>query len=309
MPDELEQLQTATPPEPTQIPEITDEDGGLAQYAEEPAQAMPPVPSETEQTFLEGATLDPNQLPDAIKPIFKKMQGAYTRKMQEIAKVREQAGIVDKFYNDRDFALNTLTQWATQNGYQIAPVGAQFPQRQQTAQPQRAGDPPAEFVETVKANLPPELQWMAEHQAKANWAAMQAILQPVIQQTKQSQTEYRQQQAGQEYDRIADEFSQTVPGWEEHEDQMSDLLEFLQGPQMRHPQYGTKHQLLYNLVTGNAAATAQVVKRMNGAAKNRPSTGMSTGRTVSNLADRVRQAKTGQDAFRLAAQAALAAGE
>lgn len=252
-----------------------------------------------QQTFLEGSTLDPRQLPPEIQPIWKRMQSAYTKKMQEIAAVRDQAQIVERFYNDRDFAFQTVAQWAAQNGFAVQPVGAQqHQQAQQQVQPQ--GDMPAGLVEQVKASLPPELQWMAESQAKAQWAAAQMLLKPLVQQTQQQQ----RQAVEQEWDKLAEELTQQAPGWEEHEGEMTELYDFLQSQKLSHPKFGSKHQLLYNLVTSNAAATAQVAKRMTQAAKNRPSSGITTGKTASNLMDRVRQAKTSQDAFRLAAQAA-----
>ena len=148
MPDEITQPQ-ATEQAPEVVPEISDDEGGLAQYAEEPAQAVQPAPGEAEETFLKGATLDPNKLPEEIKPIFKKMQGAYTRKMQEIAANREKLELVDRLYNDRDFAFQQVAQWAAQNGFQIAPIGAQFNQQPQHA-PQRAGAPNPQLVETIK---------------------------------------------------------------------------------------------------------------------------------------------------------------
>ena len=257
--------------------------------------------AQEEEHFLKGSTLDPRQLPAEIQPIWKKMQGAYTKRMQEIAPIREKAAIVERFYNDREFAFQTVAQWAAQNGYSIAPVGAAQQQFQQpAAQPQRQGDVPRELVESIKANLPDELQWMAESQAKAQWAAAQMMLKPLVEQQKQTQ----QSQLAQEWDRLAEELTESAPGWEEHEPEMAELLNFMQGPQMRHPKYGSKHQLLYNLVNSNAAATAQVAKRMNAAVKNRPSSGITTGRTATNFADRIKQAKNSQEAFRLAAQAA-----
>ncbi len=262
------------------------------------------IPAQSEQAqqeeehFLKGSTLDPRQLPAEIQPIWKKMQGAYTKRMQEFAPIREQAAIVERFYSDRDFAFQTVAQWAAQNGYSIAPLGAQHPQAQQERQ--RQGNAPPKVLEAIRANLPEELKWMAEAQAPALMAAAQELLQPLM------QHQQSQQKAGleQEWDRLAEELTESAPGWEEHEPEMAQLLDFMQGPQMRHPKYGSKHQLLYNLVNSNAAATAQVAKRMNAAVKNRPASGITTGRTTTNFADRIKQAKTSQDAFRLAAQAA-----
>lgn len=302
---EAEQLQESSPGDSTDPSQAgqTDDQGGFDQNAQteipEDAALDRAQQGDDKSSFLAGANLDPTKLPPEIQPIFKRMQGAYTRKMQEIAKVREQAGIVERFRNDRDFAFQQVAQWATQNGYSIAPVGQQGQQQAQQGYRQQA-PVNTRLVEAIKSNLPPELQWMAEAQAPALMAATQELLQPLFQHTQQQQRQYSEQ----EYDTLASELSNTAPGWEEHEGQMSELLEFMQGSQMRHPKFGSKHQLLYNLVTGNAAATAQVTKRMQASVKNRPSSGVSTGRTVNNLSDRIRTAKNSQDAFRLAAQAA-----
>lgn len=267
------------------------------------------LPVQTEETFLQAQNLDPRKLSPELQPIFKKMQGAYTKKMQEIAAVREQAEMVDRFRNDRDFAYQTVTQWAQQNGLTLAPVGAQY--QQPTQQPKKVQAPP-ELVEVIKASLPEEMHWTAESQANAQWAAAQMLLQPLVkqqQESRQQDVQAQQQRMGQEWDSLAEELTGIAPGWEEHEPEMSELYDFIKSGQMRHQKFGSMHKLLYDLVTSNAASTAQVARRFTAAAKNRPSTGMTTGRTTSNLSDRIRQAKTSQDAFRLAAQAAEAGGK
>ena len=289
---------------PESNPDQTQEDGqgGFDQNAQDTIPA--PQQAQQEQTFLTGATLDPTKLPPEIQPIFKKMQGAYTKRMQEAAEWKRQAEIVERFRNDRDFGFQTVAQWAAQNGYSIAPVGQSHPQAQQPTYQQQPGQPDPQIVEAFKKNLPPELHWMAESTAPALQAAVQQLLAPVVQQLQQTQQQSTRQVMEREWDTLADELSNVAPGWEEHEQEMAQLLDFFQGAQMKHPKYGSKHQLLYNLVTGNAAATAQVTRRMQQAATNRPASGMTTGRTSNNIQDRIRQAKSSQDAFRLAAQAA-----
>ena len=299
MDDENEQIaQQETAPsdglDPNQIQQ--DGQGETSQITE----SAIPAQAQQEPTFLAGASLDPTKLPIEIQPIFKKMQGAYTKRMQEAAEWKRQAEIVERFRNDRDFGFQTVAQWAAANGYSIAPVGQSQPQAQQSNRPGQS----TQVMEAFKQNLPQELQWIAEGAAPALQAAVQSLLAPVVEQLQQTQQQNSRQAMEREWDTLAEELSNVAPGWEEHEQEMSDLLDFLQGQQMRHPKYGSKHQLLYNLVTGNAAATAQVTRRMQQAATNRPASGITTGRTTSNLQDRIRQAKSSQDAFRLAAQAA-----
>src|ERR1041384_2665299 len=58
-----------------------------------------------EETFLDGdGNLDPRKLDAALQPIFKRMQAAYTKRMQGVAEIREKASVVDRFYNDANFA-------------------------------------------------------------------------------------------------------------------------------------------------------------------------------------------------------------
>jgi len=294
--EQIAQQETAPAEEQPSLDTAQGDQGGLDQNAEG---AIPQAAQEDH--FLQGSTLDPRQLPPEVQPIFKKMQAAYTKKFQQAAEWQRQADIVDRFNNDRDFGFQTVAQWAARNGYQIAPVGQQQAQPIQRQQP---GQVPPQLVEALKANLPPELQWMAEAQAPAIQTAVQQLLAPLAQQLMQTQNTRQQEQAGQEWDTLAEELSGIAPGWEEHEPEMVELYDFLTSPRMKDKKFGSKHQLLYNLVTGNAAATAQVAKRMNAAAKNRPSSGITTGRTSSNIQDRIRSAKTSQDAFKLAAQAA-----
>lgn len=290
--------------------EQTDDQGGFDQNAQ--AATIPtPQQAQAQDTFLAGATLDPTKLPPEIQPIFKKMQGAYTKKMQEAAEWRRQAEIVERFNNDRDFGFQTVAQWAARNGYAIAPVGAQQatqPQAQQQASYQRPGQTNPQIVEAIKQNLPPELQWMAESVAPAINASVNQLLAPLAQQLTQTQASRDEEVRGQEWDKHAEALSSVAPGWEEHEPEMVELYRFWNSPAMHHPKFGSKHQLLYNMITGNAAATAQVTKRMQQAATNRPSSGIQTGRTTTNLADRIRSAKSSQDAFKLAAQAAEGRG-
>ena len=265
--------------------------------------------AQAEETFLANANVDPRQLPPEIQPIFKKMQAAYTKRMQQAADWQRQAEIVDKFNNDRDFGFQTVAQWAARNGYQIAPVGQLQQAAPVPARQQQSGQPDPQLVETLKANLPPELQWMAESQAPAIQHAVQAMLAPLAQQLVQTQQTTQKQVAEREWDTLAEELSGVAPGWEEHETEMTELFDFLQSPSMKHPKFGSKHQILYDLVTKNAASTAQVAKRFNAAAKNRPGSSVSTGRTVPNIQEQIRKAKTNQDAFKLAAQAAGFNGE
>lgn len=243
--------------------------------------------------------LDPRKLDPALQPIFKRMQGVYTKRMQEIAEIRDRAQQVDRFYNDRDFAQQTLVQWAAQNGYQLTPINGQA--QGQRIQPQHQGDAPTFLVEQFKANLQPELQWMAEPLAKAMQASMQGMLQPVLQQHEQQ----TKAQRASEWDKYANDLGEVAPGWEEHEGAMGDLYDFLRSDSLHHPTYGSKIQMLYDLATARAASLKQAQQRVASAGKNRVTTSRPTGQRPASVEDEILKANT-QDAWALAKKNALA---
>ena len=257
--------------------------------------------TQAEDTFLSASDLDPRKLPPELQPIFKRMQGVYTKKSQELASIREKAEVVDRFYGDRDFAQQTLVQWAAQNGFQLLPInGGQAPQAAQGAK--AGGIPPAALVDAFKNNLAPELQWMAEPMAAAMGQSMQSMLSPVLQQQQAAQSEARVQ----EWNKYAGELTGIAPGWEEHEDTMSELFDFFGSPAQFHPKYGSKLEMLYTLATGKAAAMKQATDRVNSAAKNRVSSGRGGGDSRPTIVDSIAKAKTSNDAWELAKRHALA---
>ncbi len=243
--------------------------------------------------------LDPRKLDPALQPIFKRMQGVYTKRMQDIAEIRDKAATVDKFYTDPNFAQQTILQWATQNGYQITPVNGQRP-AQQGQQAQQGDAPPAYLVEAFKQKLAPELQWMAEPQAAAMWSAMQGMLQPVL---EQNQVRGRQEREG-EWNKHAQSLSEVAPGWEEHEDAMGELFDFLKSDNLHHPTYGSKIQMLYDLATARSASLKQAQQRVANAGKNRVSSSRPTGNRANSVEDDILKAKP-QDAWELAKKHAL----
>src|SRR3989304_2968309 len=115
--------------------------------------APAPAGKKEEQFF------DSSAVPDELKPVWKKMQGAYTRKMQSIGDLKEKGALVDQFRSAPTFALQTIQQAAQQMGYSLSK--AQAAQVVESAATAVGGGAPAELVEAVKARLNPELQWMA----------------------------------------------------------------------------------------------------------------------------------------------------
>ena len=255
--------------------------------------APAPAGKKEEQFF------DSSAVPDELKPVWKKMQGAYTRKMQSIGDLKEKAALVDQFRSDPNFALQTIQQAAQQMGYSLSK--AQAAQVVESAATAVGGGAPAELVEAVKGRLSPELQWMAKSLADTQWVGMQMQMAPIQKEREQERVTRRNQ----EYQELAEELGEQAPGWEEHEDDMEELLTFLKSDGMKHRKFGSKLALLHGIVTGNASAVASAVRRMGEASRNRTGTGQVSRSTGTNIDKRVREAKTNQEAWDVAAKHAV----
>ena len=252
---------------------------------------------QTDQSFLsDEAIMDKIRATPELDHVFKQMQGAYTRKTQNIAELRKQAAIVDRFNSDPDFARQTIQQRAGQLGIQVGQPGPQPGLPSGTAQ-----NVPPQLVEAVKSNLSPELQWMAPALAASQWAGMQMALQPIQQQQAQTQQSTRDQ----EYDTLAAQLSGKSPGWEQHEEDMLALDAFMQSPKMTDRRFGSKLELLHKLIVGNGQATAEAARRMGAAALSRNPAGSPMASQVPNIAEQVRKPKSNQDAWDIAAKHAI----
>jgi hypothetical protein len=268
-----------------------------------PTQADAQPAQTQEQTFLDGqANLDPRKLPAELQPIFKAMQGTFTKKMQALGDIRSKAEMVDRFYNDQTFANQTLQAYAAQNGFQLVPVGQQAGQQQQPAQ---GGKTNPQIVEALKQNLPPELQWMADSMGPALSQVLSQQMQQVLTPLQQYQQQQVRMQREGDYDRAAEELAGQIPHWVEHEDTMAEINAFLTSPAMTHPKFGSKLQLLYNAATANAQAAAKATQRMTDAVKNRSTQARNGNRQAPDISQNIAKAKTSDDAFAMAAKFAM----
>jgi len=241
--------------------------------------------------------IDPADLPDEIKPHWSRMHRAYTKKLEEIKGIREKADTVDRFYSDPKFASETVEAWAKQNGYSLTKG-----QIQQVAnQMQQTMGAPQQLVEAIRSRLSPAMQWMAEDMANAQWAAQETIQAPI----KQQQQKELVERLKSEYEEISTRLSETSPGWEEHEDEMLDLKNFLESNQLKHKKFGSKLEILHSIVTKNAGAISEAARRMSDAGKNRVTTGNNNRGITPNIQDRIGKAKHMQDKWDLAAEAAI----
>lgn len=240
---------------------------------------------------------DPSQLSPELKKQWSSMHRAYTKKLEGFKQAQDKALAYDRFYSDDDFRLQTLQQAAQQLGYNFSKA-----QPGNTGQPVASGgeSAPADLVERVRSRLDPSLQWMAQSLADAQYEAMRAVIGPREQREEQERARQRHDQ----YQELAEELSEKVPGWEEHEEEMLELLDFIKSDKMRHKRFGSKLNLLHGIVTGNASAISEATRRMAESAKNRTVSGGISRSSAPNYEDRIRKAKTNQEAFKIAAQEA-----
>ena len=266
--------------------------------------------ADTQQAGQPGATsqaqqqpesfINPADLPEELKPHWRRMHGAYTKALERTKGAGDKAQLVDRFWSDRDFAQQTIQQWAQQMGVPIsfgngspasAPSGGAATTTPSTA------DVPAGLIQAVEQQLGPELRWMAGPLAASVWKAQAHVLQPFLRDSKAKEASAKEA----EYEELSAELTETAPGWETHEEDMTALLDFLQSASMRSRRWGSKLELLYKLVTGDAAAISTATRRMSDAARNRTVTGQPGRSAVDNIEERVRKAATPREAFQIAA--------
>ena len=284
MPDEFSNVGDGTAEQSVTDQTVTDQTGSTTTEG-------------SEQSFLSDADLVAKiKANPELSQIYGKMQGAYTRKTQTLAQAREAAQLVERFNSDPEFARQTILSRAGQLGLNLAQPGQQPGHAQNTAKTM-----PPDLVEAVKANLSPELQWMAPALAASQWAGMQMALQPI----KEQQETVSRSTRNQQYDTLAAQLSEKAPGWEQHEEEMNALLAFLQSPQMTDRRFGSKLDLLHRLVAGEGQATAEAARRMGQAVKTRMPAGQPMASPQPNVAELVRKPKQNQEAWDVAAKFAI----
>ena len=237
---------------------------------------------------------DPNTLAPELQSQWKKMQGAYTKRMQAIAGLKDQADEYDRLNTDPTTARKFIRERARELGLTVAEPTPTITSSTEGI--------PAEFIEAIKNNLDPQLQWLAPALAKAQWAGVRTMLKPLADQTQATEQANRKR----DYLTAAEALSVKVPGWEEHEDSMNDALTFLNSGTLTHPQFPSKLEVLHWMVTGHAAEKATQLTRQGNAARNRTVTGQAGRSGVSNIADQIRKATRRSEAFDLAAKHAVA---
>lgn len=294
----MDELDSGTAAEPVSQGLPSAEPAGEALSSATPAVETPAAPPE--ESFI-----DPSQLPDDIKPHWKRMHGAYTKTREELKQGREAYAQVQRFYQDAAYQEQLLRQVATQRGWRVVGPNEQAPAAA-TAQQNGtlSAQAPPHLVDTIKQRLAPELQWMAQSLAESQWAAVQEATRPLLQK-QETDTRNKIQQ---DIEEASAELGTKFPGWEAEEDSMNDVFEWLSSGSMRHPQYGNRMEALYKftqmLKGHNGHAVQEAGKRMAEAARNRTVSSQATRPSTENWSEQIRTAKTSRDAFAIAQKAA-----
>lgn len=255
-------------------------------------QAAPPQ----EDSFLDDAEIMQQVRQDErLNRIFNKMNSAYTKRSQALKSVQQAADLVSKFDTDDDFAKQVIRQRASQLGMKLD--GAPKAEQPTGSASEQA---PRELVERIKAKLPAELQWMAQSQADIVWEANRAMLEPLKQQQQERELANRREQL----DALETEMGEKFPGWEEHQDDMDELLSFMRGPSLRHRKFGQKYEVLYKMVAGEGLARAEAARRLANGAKSGVLSGQVSKPQVSNATERIRGAKNDREAWKIAGEVA-----
>lgn len=267
------------------------------------ASATPAV--ETPAASHEESFIDPSQLPDDIKPHWKRMHAAYTKTREELKRGRDAYSEVQKFWSDLDYQERILQQVATQRGYKLMRPNEQAQAMPSGPSSSPAGQAPADFVEKIKVNLAPELQWMAPSLAATQWAAVQSAIQPLMQERQQE----KQLSRAQEEEAIDAELGGKFPGWEAEEENMNELQAFLQSGAMRHPKFGNRKEVLYKasqLLAGHQGHVVQdYAKRTSEAARSRTVSSNAARPGIDNITEQIRKAPNARDAFAIAAKVGM----
>ena len=96
------------------------------------AQAAPATPEEP-------SFFDPNQIPEELKPAYKQMQSAFTKKMQGLSGEKQKIEAYNSFMAD---PIGQMQQVARQYGYQLTRAeAAQAINQQQSQQPAQSWEP------------------------------------------------------------------------------------------------------------------------------------------------------------------------
>ena len=206
-----------------------------------------PAPADTPSQDTEPTFFDPKTLPDELKPAYKQMQQAFTRKMQQLSGERNKAQFYDQFSAD---PIGNMQRLASQYGYQLTRA-----QAAEAVHQQGAGDLPPDWTP----------QSWQEVLSKAEERATQKIfgqLQPLLSEVK-----------NQKRQSIEKQLEEIDPTWRQYESEMVQLIQEVPGL-AAHP------ERLYRLAVPpeviESRATQKAIQRLQDKAKASAGAGGST---------------------------------
>jgi hypothetical protein len=260
----LAPAESGTSPEPPEAgtPGQPDGDGAAPEATGEAGPGAP----EPEATFF-----DPAELPDELKPAYKQMQKAFTKKTQEIAKHKQKVEAFDAFSKD---PVGSLKAMAQRLGLQVVGHG-ENPQQQAAAQPEN-WEPQTwdEVMARAKAEAKKEIM----HEMSPFLSEMQNLKRTTLERT----------------------LDEAAPDWRMHEDRMVELLN-------EHPTLANNPEMLYRMAVPpdelQARATQAALKKLQAKASSAKAAGGST----TNKKPEVRQDANSFDEAVRVAQAELEA--
>jgi hypothetical protein len=283
----------AAPEEPSEEEEPFEAPSDEGEPDEEPAEDGPAAAT-GDETFIDPATLPPE-----LQAHFKRMQGAFTRRMQQSRDAERKAAVVDRFYSDPAYARAVIAQIAPQLGLSFSSTGTPPSPGTPVASPTPASS--QDLSAQLAAELGPDLAFLAQ--------PLGQVLQRVLAQqvhTAVAPLEHRTQAQHQaarkrEEDQLMAALDASHPGWEdEYGDRMRALDDFLMSDDLTHATFGNKYELYLRLLNPDAARI-EAARGMQAAGRRRVGTGRPTG-SRTNIMDVIRKTRDPEQKWQIAAR-------
>ncbi|KKK68028.1 hypothetical protein LCGC14_2948170, partial [marine sediment metagenome] len=171
-----------------------------------------------------------------FKPAWAKMQGAYTKKLEGVRQSKDKVDFVDRLFSDEQFALQQAADLYSRLGYQVPQAQGPAQKATPSAATGSGVTAPQHLVDSIRAQLKPEIQWMAEDMANSSWTAAQTVLAPLARERDEESKRTRDD----EFSEVSEKLTTAYPGWEQHEDEMDALLDFMKSKKMTDRRFGSK---------------------------------------------------------------------
>ncbi len=142
-----------------------------------------------------------------------------------------------------------------------------------------------DLLEHLEHHLGPDLAFLAPRLAPALERAIQVGVRAGLQPYEESAQQQRREAYQGKLDAARAKMDKKYPGWEQHDQTMLNAYKWLISGELEHPEFGDKHELLYQLVKSKLAPEQP----------SRPA----------NIEKQVASAQTNDAAFEIAVEAAM----